>query len=162
MFSIQMSIQGCFLSEAKVALATRKGFFSSMYQNVTLCLGFEFHDFGTHRTFWLTIFKNDWLNNLQKYFKFFYLLFQKNYNTYFLTMFTTKMSFQRRFLITGIIALTASIRFFSSMYKDVTCNHLFCFHDSGTQRTFDLTTRKSNWLNNLQHFKKFQNIYFLL
>ena len=70
MFSIQMSIQGCFLSEAKVALATWKGFFSSMYQNVTLCLGFEFHYFGTHRTFWLTIFKKDWLNNLQKYFKF--------------------------------------------------------------------------------------------
>ena len=87
---------------------------------------------------------------------------KKNYNTYFLTMFTTKMSFQRWFLITGIITLTASIRFFSSMNKDVTCNHLFCFHDSGTQRTFDLTTRKSNWLNNLQHFKKFQNIYFLL
>ena len=51
MFSIQMSIQGFFLSEAKVAMATRKGLFSSMYQNVTLCQGFEFHDFGTHRTF---------------------------------------------------------------------------------------------------------------
>jgi len=30
MFSIQMSIQGFFLSEAKVALDTRKGLFTSM------------------------------------------------------------------------------------------------------------------------------------
>ena len=35
MFSIQMSIQGFFLSEAKVALDTRKGLFTSMNSNMS-------------------------------------------------------------------------------------------------------------------------------
>jgi hypothetical protein len=50
MFSIEMSIQRFFLSEAKVAQTTRKGFFSSMYQKVTFYQGLEFHDFEAQRT----------------------------------------------------------------------------------------------------------------
>ena len=77
-------------------------------------------------------------------------------------MYNTNMSFQRCFLSAGIIAVTATKGFFSSMNQDMTRNHGFGFHDFGTQRTFDFEWSKNNWLNNLQHFKKFQNIFVLL
>ena len=77
MLPIEMFFQIFSFSWCIITLSASIGLFSSMYMylDVKRYLPFLFHNFATQRTLWLTICKNDWLNNLQKYFKFYiYLL----------------------------------------------------------------------------------------
>ena len=140
-----------------IALTTLKSLFSCMNWDMTCNHPFGFHDFLTYRTLGLPICKNDWLNNLQEYWKSkFYLLCKK----YFLTMQSFKMFVQINLLIGYIITSSTSIRFFSSMNQDVPSNPLFCFHDFVTDWTLGLTILKNNRMNNLQQYLKFK-IYLL-
>ena len=68
-------------------------------------------------------------------------------------MSTTKMSFQRFFLIAGILTLTTTIGLFSSVYTNVTYYQGFGFHDFVTQGTLALSIFKNDGFNNLQDLK---------